>query len=461
MNSWALEEVKTADLGDSRLNKRMAIVLEQLGQHPQLSIPTACGGWTETVGAYRFFDNDKATFESVLSAHREATIERMKSSPVTLLAQDTTEDDQHICLGSTGLGTIKKMKKIQRRLHPTLAFTPQKICLGVVKAAYWTRDKPSPRKERHNKGIDEKESRHWIESYQTSCELQALIPETLIVNLADREGDIYEWFSEYESYEASIRAQWIVRATQNRCLLTNSVNDVKLWDVLKSSKVIGNLSVEVKPRLNRIARLAKVTIRSTTVTLKPPSRTGYHLPEITINVILACEESPPTGVKALEWVLLTSLPVSTFDQATTVVAWYAVRWCIEVYFYVLKSGCQIKQLHFETEERLLPCLALYMIITWRVLFTLMLGRACPEMDCEILFDHQEWQAAYIVIKRSLPPLTPPSLGEMIVMVAKLGGYLGRKHDSPPGPKAMWVGFQRLREYVTALKAREFVEKTCV
>lgn len=197
------------------------------------------------------------------------------------------------------------------------------------------------------------------------------------------------------------------------------------------------------------------------MTLKPPARVGYRLPALSINAVLAREETPPAGKEPLEWLLLTSLPVVSFEQATTVVAWYAVRWCIEVYFHVLKSGCQIKRLHLETEERLLPCLALYMVIAWRVLFSLMLARTAPDMDCEIVFDPREWRAAYIVVKRCPPPLTPPGLNEVIRLVASLGGYLGRKHDGPPGAKAMWIGLQRLRDFVIALEAQQDVAMRCV
>lgn len=219
MNDWAHEEVKSADLGDQRLNERLAKLLGQLGHHPQLSIPAACGGWGETMAAYRFFDNDKATFETVLSPHRDASVERMKACPIVLLAQDTTEDDESICLGPKGLGTLKEMNKRARRLHPTVAFTPERICLGTVKAAYWSREQSSPRGERRRKGVDEKESRHWIESYQASCALQSQMPETMLVNLADREGDLYEWFVEYDEHAPGVRAQWIVRAAQNRRLM--------------------------------------------------------------------------------------------------------------------------------------------------------------------------------------------------------------------------------------------------
>lgn len=459
MMNWAQEEVRTADLGDRRLNVRLGLVLGQLGQKPQRSIPTACGGWAETLGAYRFFDNPKATFDGVLAPHRKATVERMAACPVVLLVQDTTEDDDCVCLGPKGLGTLKETEKRARRLHPTLAFTPQRICLGVVKADYWSRDCPSPRRERRDKGVDEKESGHWIESYQDSCALQGQLPHTQVVNVADREGDIYEWYAEYESYASQTRADWIVRAGQDRCVQTGEA--ARLWDSLAQAPVLGSLEVEVKARPNRAGRLAHLTVRAATVCLKPPTRRGYRLPELTLHAVLAREDTPPPGGEALEWLLSTSLPVGSFEQAATVLAWYTVRWCIEVYFHVLKNGCQIQRLQLETEERLLPCLGLYMIIAWRVLFTLMLGRACPDLDCEVIFETKEWQAAYIVVKRCPPPPVPPRLGEIVALIANLGGYLGRKHDAPPGPKAMWIGLQRLRDFVIALDAREALDMRCV
>ena len=288
MMDWAEEEVKTADLGDLWLNKRLAKVLNQLSLQPQVSIPAVCGGWAETMGAYRFFDNEQATFESVLMPHHDATLKRMAACPVVLLAQDTTEDDQCVCLGSKGLGTLKNIEKHERRQHPRVAFTPDRICLGVVMAAYWSREKPSDRKDRRNKGINEKESGHWIESYQESCALQGQLPDMLVVNLADREGDIYEWFAEYTDYAQETRAEWIVRAAQDRCLQGKEEEEDghrKLWETLGQAPILGYLDVEVKSRPNRAGRVATVAIRAKTVSLIPPARTGYRLPNATINAV--------------------------------------------------------------------------------------------------------------------------------------------------------------------------------
>jgi hypothetical protein len=324
--SWADEEVKSAKLGDRRLEARFAKVLEQLGRRPQASIPVACGGWAETLAAYRFFENDKTTFADILAPHREATLERMAVSPVVLLVQDTAENDDCLCLGPKGLGTLKDTAQWERRLHPTVAFTPERICLGVVEAAHWSRDEPSPRSKRRQKGVDEKASRHWIESYQTSCALQGQLPNTLLVNVADREGDVYEWFAESVDYAPVTQAQWIVRAAQDRRLQSGTSVSQKLWDALErapvlGAPVLGYLDVDVKPRPHRAGRQARVTVRAATVELAPPRRPGYRLPASRVNAVLGREEQPLPGVEALEWLLLTSLPVDDFAQASTVMTW--------------------------------------------------------------------------------------------------------------------------------------------
>lgn len=167
---------------------------------------------------------------------------------------------------------------------------------------------------------------------------------------------------------------------------------------------------------------------------------------------MAFEENPPEGEEPIEWGRITSMKVDTFEQAITIIEWYSCRWEIEIFFRTLKSGCQVEKLQLETAERLEPCLALDMIVAWRILFVTMLGRIYPELDCELIFEPEEWQAVHFVLNQTQLPPTPPSISELIPMIAQLGGYLGRKHDSPPGPKAIWIGLQRMRDFVLVLDA---------
>jgi hypothetical protein len=278
-----------------------------------------------------------------------------------------------------------------------------------------------------------------------------------MVVISDSEGDIYECLAEPVLSTEEKKAEWIVRACQDRTLANPTENEAsrKLRSQISSTKVLGTLEVEVskntpkstdKSKRNqaRSARTARMTVQAMRVILKGPQRPGGKLLDLWVNAILVREINPPPGEEPVEWLLLTSLPINTFKQVCKVIEYYCCRWQIEIYFKILKSGCQVEKLQLETAERFLPCLALYQIIAWRVMYLMMLGRECPEMSCDLVLSEGEWKSVYTVVKRELPRKTP-SLGEMIQLIASLGGYLGRKGDGPPGPKSMWIGIQRMTD----------------
>src|SRR5579859_7176640 len=118
---------------------------------------------------------------------------------------------------------------------------------------------------------------------------------------------------------------------------------------------------------------------------------------------------------------------------------------VEVYFRTLKSGCRVEERRFETLDRMLSCLAVSMIVAWRTLFVCRMGRSLPDVDCEVIFEPAEWKSVHWVIHRQPPPATPPSLNEMVRMVAQLGGYVNRKRADEPGPQTVWRGLQRLHD----------------
>ena len=162
----------------------------------------------------------------------------------------------------------------------------------------------------------------------------------------------------------------------------------------------------------------------------------------------------PGKWECAQWLLLTDQAVETFEQAIEVLQWYLCRWQIEIFFKVLKSGCKIEELQLERITRLDPALAFYMMVAWRVLYLTMLGRACPELPCDVVFGDEEWKAAYIVCKKQPPPEEPPTLDCMIRMVAGFGGFLNRKHDGFPGPKTIWIGIQRCRDFAVAIESHK-------
>jgi hypothetical protein len=170
-----------------------------------------------------------------------------------------------------------------------------------------------------------------------------------------------------------------------------------------------------------------------------------------VNVVLVSEVNPPKGEPAVEWLLVTTLPIGTPEEVRAVVEYYCVRWGIEILFRTLKSGCRIEERRFEDVERVLPCLALYLIVAWRTLMVCRLGRECPEMDCEAVFEASEWKAVWVAVHRQEPPVQAPRLGEMVRLIARLGGYVERK-NSEPGPQTVWIGLQRLYDLAWAWEA---------
>ena len=198
-------------------------------------------------------------------------------------------------------------------------------------------------------------------------------------------------------------------------------------------------------RQPRESRVAEVEIRADRVTLRPPWRHDRKLPEVTVNVVLVREIDPPANEVPVEWILLTSLPIDDAEQVRAVIQYYCVRWMIEVFFRTLKSGCRVEGRRFEHLDRLLPCLVVYLIVTWRTLYVCRLGREFPDISCEAVFEPAEWKSVYRVVRRKSPPPQPPSLSEMVRMVAQLGGYVNRKRSDEPGPQTVWLGLQRTHD----------------
>lgn len=199
-------------------------------------------------------------------------------------------------------------------------------------------------------------------------------------------------------------------------------------------------------RQARESRVAEVEIRATRVTLRPPPRPDGVLPPVTLNVVLVREINPLAGDEPVEWLLLTSLPIDTAEQVREVVACYSLRWMIEIFFRTLKSGCRIEERRFETLPRMLNCLAIYLIVAWRTLYVCHLGRSCPELSCEAIFEPAEWKAVYRVVRREMPPAEPPPLQEMVRLVAQLGGYVHKTNAKPPGPQTIWLGLARAHDF---------------
>jgi hypothetical protein len=463
---WAVEEMKDVDLRDKRLNRRIERILSQLAAHPTASIPAACGGHAETMAAYRFFDNDKVDFDGVLRPHIACTRIRIAAQPLIILVPDTTEIDvtrpeQQV----KGSGRLDGGARRGEFLHLMHAFTPDGTPQGTIQAIPWARDDDDPknstktRRQRATEPIEAKESYRWLLSIQQARAEAAQCPGTRFVAVADSESDIYDVIA--EGMEEPRTADWIVRSCQDRALVDDLWEDRAGLDYLReellAAPVLDRRTITVRGRTAKVAcedrgrrqprksRQAVVEVRAVRVTLRAPNRKAGQLADATVNAVLITEINPPADDVPVEWLLLTSLPIDTVDQVRLIIHYYSNRWMIEVFFRVLKSGCRVEDRRFEEMDRLLPCLAVYLIVAWRVLFVCRLGRSCPEISCEAVFEPAEWKSVYMVVRRQPPPKVAPKLQEMIRLVAQLGGYVNRKRDDEPGPQTVWLGLQRLHD----------------
>ena len=444
--STLADEIAGIDLGDKRRNLRASTMIEQLGSQPGKSIPSAIGGWSETQSAYNLLSNEQVVAQKILEPHYKATIERIKQHPVVLVAQDTTELDYTGKSDIVGLGTLNYETRRGLYLHSSLAITPERVSLGQLDSWSWTRP---------FKNAD-KESIRWIEGYQRTCETQEQLQKegapTQLVYMTDREGDIYELFAEREKIMrcGEVAADWLIRSKHDR----NTEEGKKIRSLLAKAPSLGEITFNLpKGRDNRKSRSVTQTLRAISIPLSP---TKKGLPVITVTAILAQEELPPKGEKPLQWILLTNLTVQTLEEAVEKLDWYLCRWQIEVFFKILKSGCKVEELQLEHVDRIENALAFYQIIAWRVLYLTMLGRECPELSCNLVFEDQEWQAVYIVSKKEKPPEIPPSISVIIRMVASYGGFLNRKGDGFPGPQTIWIGLQRCQDFVLAVEAQKAI-----
>lgn len=459
-----VDEVHGADLGDVRLSKRLTKIVERLGGLPQSSIPGATDGRAEMEAAYRFFDNSKVSPAAISEPHRQATLERARQSDVVLLVQDTTELDvtrpgQQVA----GAGPMDCESRRGGFYHPLMAFAGEGLALGTVWSKSWCREKieagrSSAEKERAKKNtpIEDKESLRWLEGLRAAREVAQLCPRSQCVCIADSESDIYELFAEPRG-NGPQALELLIRACHDRVLLDA---DEKLLATARRAPLLYQCSVDVSSRRqktnaktasrkqSREARIAEVEVRATTVTLQPPLRPDRQLPAREIQVVLVEETNPPQDQPPIQWLLLTTLPVDNPQQVQQVVAYYCVRWQIEIYFRTLKSGCRIEQRYFERMDRLLNCLAVYAIVAWKILYLCRLGRDCPDVDCEVVFHPSEWRAVYMTVRHRSPPAERPTLNEVIRMVASLGGYVIRAKTNP-GTQTLWLGLQRLHDLSTA------------
>lgn len=443
---WVQEEFGRCRLS-APLTERLMTMARDFWARPMAGIPEACESVSKMQAAYRFLSNEDVEFETLLQPHYAATEQRISEvgeGSVVLVPQDTTSVNYTALRTVDGLGPIGTTVDGAQglHLHSSLAMTVQGVPLGFVDAQCWVRDPQAfgKKAKRAALPIEDKESWRWIKSYQAVAAVQKRNPQVQLVSVGDREADIYELFE--EALRDPSGPKLLVRAVHDR-----KVQDepARLFETIQAKPIAGHQTLHLPRQKNRAARVATLAIRFATVNLCPPqSKSG--LAPLAVQMVFAQEVNAPAEAEPIEWALLTTIDVQSFEQACEKLAWYTQRWGIEVFHRTLKSGCRVEDRQLGHGDHLQACLAIDMVIAWRILHMTKLGREVPDLPAEAYFDHDECQVliAHERKNRNRPKDAPaPSLYEAIRMIAKLGGFIGRKSDREPGTETLWRGLLRL------------------
>jgi len=448
---WAEQEFGNVRLRDRRHRQRLFTVARDFYAQPAANIPQACQSRAKTKAAYRLFGHKAVSMEAILSSHYHSTMERIarEKLPIVLTVQDTTSFNYDTHADMEGLGPINKRVDGAQGilLHDTMAYSPEGTALGLVDVQVWARDPKQfgKRHLRYERPIEQKESFKWLKSFQAAARLQRQLgTPTMVVSVGDREADVYELFLLAQSDPANPKL--LVRAESDR-----RVKGIRacLWEYMESQAVAGEHVVHIPRKKGRALRHAALQIRFAEVELRPPKRKPT-LGALKVWVVYVTEVDAPSQKDAVEWMLLTSVEVNDLEQALEKVEWYKKRWGIEEYHRTIKSVCRIENRQLADRTVWQNCLAIDLVVAWRIEHLKKLSRTRPQAPCSIAFEEHEWQAL-LAFKRPDQPLPSiaPNVREITRLTAELGGFLGRKSDGEPGSTTLARGLQRLQDIATA------------
>jgi Transposase DNA-binding len=451
---WIGSELARCEFKDERHGKRLRKLVEQLSDKIGGSIPLACQDWANTKAAYRFFSNDRVSEREILAGHFQATRDRLAASDaLTLVLHDTTEFTFHRGeVGPVGIlhksytGKNKRGRPLHYTvcgilMHSSLAVTLEGLPLGLTAVKFWTRDEfkgCNVLKKKINPTrvpIEEKESYRWLENVK---EATALFAEPQrCVHIGDRESDIYELFC--IAQEAG--THFLLRTCVDRLA---GDGDHTIADEMKEVRVQALHRIQVRNKNGEISE-AILEIRYRRIRVLPPIGKQKQYPELELTVLHAQERGTPKGRERIDWKLITDLPVQTRADAIEKLEWYAMRWKIETFHKILKSGCKAEESRLRTAERLVNLIAVLCVLSWRVFWMTMINRTAAEVSPEVAFTELELWLLDELVEDKANQHPQRTLTAYLTKLARLGGYLARAHDPPPGNTVMWRGLSRLTD----------------
>ena len=453
--SWIDAETAACQFEDVRHGKRLRQLLEQLSAKTGAVTPWACQDWANTKAAYRFFGNGRISEANILAGHFASTRERFLASggDRVLVLHDTTEFSyrheetepigvlKKITIGGGKAGRPRFHTSCGILMHSSLVAPQQGLPLGLGAIKFWSRDKfhGANALKRHinptRVPIEQKESIRWLENLQQSTELLGS-PERC-VHIGDRESDIWELFC----VARQLHTHFLVRTCVDRVAADGNTT---VGAVLKRSELRGRHLIEVRNRRGKLEK-ASLELRFQRILIHPPKGKQKNYPELILTAIHAKEIKAPKGRERIDWKLLTDLPVRSCLDAIEKIEWYAQRWKIETFHKILKSGCHAEQAKLRTAERLVNLIAILCILSWRIFWITMLNRTTPDAAPDEAFTELDQFLLDELLPTKSSSSVTVSIADYIVKLARLGGYLARAHDPPPGNTVIWRGLSRLTD----------------
>lgn len=459
LGDWVARQYRTLALPDARLEKRLLTVAQTLAAKPHDSINQACDNWAGAKGAYRFVENEAVTPHALIQPLTDAAAREAAAHGAVISVQDTTALSFPRARQAKGLGPVNDCAEARGMLvHPALALRPDGAPLGLLDLQYWCRDPHATQggdaARKASRPIEEKESAKWLRGIAAARRaLEANVAEAQrprLIHVFDREGDIHEVFDLVTAGGDGA----VIRCGQDRRVVTGNGRQTLAHTAIAAAPVLGRAVIEVPRKQGQAKRQAMVEIRACNLTLIPPlkHRAGAKRRRaVALRLVQVAEVNPPRGLKEpLHWLLWTTEPVATMAQALEIVGLYKLRWKIEEFNLVLKSGCRIEDLQFETAERLAKVVALYAPVAVRILQLRAWSRLEPEAPCTLVLTNEQWRALWTYIHRRRPSrhTAPPSIKQATLWIGRLGGHLGRKSDGMPGVRTLWRGWRDLDLLVT-------------
>jgi hypothetical protein len=453
--SWVDREIAGCEFKDGRLGERFRKLLAQIGSAMGQSIPLVCQDWANTKAAYRFFSNDRVSEEDILGGHLQSTRDRFAAAGGTILILHDTTEFTYQREKSTAVGITKSINSGRDKagrlrshtvcgilMHSSLAVTTEGLPLGLAAVKFWTRKKfkgTAALKKKINPTrvpIEKKESVRWLQNLTQSTEL--LGEPARCVHIGDRESDIYELFC--AARESG--THFLVRTCVDRLAGDGGHTIATEMD---ETAVKGLHRIEVRDDKGN-AGAAVLEIKYRRIAVLPPIGKQKRYPALSLTVIHAQERGAPKNRKAIDWKLITDLPVRSSKDAVEMLDWYAMRWKIEVFHKILKSGCKAEESKLRTAQRLANLIAIFCILSWRVFWMTMLNRSAPEAPPQLALTDMEIRLLDRLVSNAgkSRPRTK-ALSHYLIKIARLGGYLARASDPPPGNMVMWKGLSRLTD----------------